>query len=195
MGNYATHIQSRNTQMYLMHSNPKLVSVKQYRKLVVMVGCKTLPHCARILGFNISGLNLAKTGHLTIKMRCLMPLTVVAWRDICLTMLQDRDYEAHISNTAKVSDNDMNLKQKTKQWNKAEADFMDSCIDAMRNGNMEQEARFDLQPEKFLVPSRKAWHKVPATFSKTNPTQKQKPMKRKLHQDSENDTLMMTMIL
>ena len=47
---------------------------------------------------------------------------------------------------------------------------------------------FDLHPEKFLVPSNKAWHKVQATFSKTNPTQMQKPMKRKLHQDSENDT-------
>ena len=82
----------------------------------------------------------------------------------------------------------MNLKQKTEQWNKAEADFVDSCIDVMHNGNMEQEAMFDLHPEKFLVPSKKARHKVPTTFSKTNPTQKQKPMKRKLHQDSENDT-------
>ena len=53
---------------------------------------------------------------------------------------------------------------------------------------MEQEAMFDLHPEKFLVPSKKARHKVPATFSKTNPTQKQNPTKRKLHQDSENDT-------
>ena len=33
------------------------------------------------LGFNISGLNLAKTGHLIIKTRCLMLLTVAAWRD------------------------------------------------------------------------------------------------------------------
>ena len=53
---------------------------------------------------------------------------------------------------------------------------------------MEQEAMFDLHPKKFLVPSKNARHKVPATFSKTNPTQKQKPTKRKLHQDSKNDT-------
>ena len=131
---------------------------------------------------------MAKTGHSTIKMRCLMPLTMAVWRDICLMMLQDRNYEAHISNTAKVSGKGMNLKQKTKQWNKAEADFVDSCIDVMRNGNMEQEAVFNLHPEKFLVPSKKSWHKVPATFSKTNPKQKQKSTKRKLHRDSENDT-------
>ena len=115
---------------------------------------------------------MAKTGHSTIKTRCLMPLTIAAWRDICLMKLQDQDYEAYISNTAKVSGKGMNLKQKTKQWNQAEAEFVDSCIDAMCNGNMEQEAMFDLHPEKFLVPSRKAQHKVPATFSKTNPTQK-----------------------
>ena len=82
----------------------------------------------------------------------------------------------------------MNLKQKTEQGNKAEADFVDSCIDTMCNGNMEQEAMFDLHPEKFLIPSKKPWHKVQATFSKTNPIQKQKPTMRKLHQDSENDT-------
>ena len=109
-----------------------------------------------------------------------MTLTIVAWKDICLMMLQKRDYEAHISNTAKVSGKGMNLKQKTEQWNKAEVQFVDSCIDVMRNGNMKQEAMFDLHPKKFLVPSKKVQHKVPA--------QKQKPTKRKLHQDSENDT-------
>ena len=106
-------------------------------------------------GFNISDLNLAKTGHSTIKTRCLMPLTVVAWRDTCLMMLQDQDYEAHISNTAKVSGKGINLKQKTEQWNKPEVEFVDLCIDAMCNGDMEQEAMFDLHPEKFLVPSKK----------------------------------------
>ena len=125
-----------------------------------------------LCGFNIIRLNLAETGHSTIKTRCLMPLTIAAWRDICLMMLQDWDYEAHISNTAKVSGKGMNLKQKAKQWNKAEAEFVDSCIDVMRNGDMEQETMFDLHQEKFLVPSKKARHKVPATFSKTNPTQK-----------------------
>ena len=93
-----------------------------------------------------------------------MPLTVAAWRDICLMMLQDWDYEAHMSNTAKVSGKGMNLKQKNARWNKAE-DFVDSCIDAMQNGDLEQEAMFDLHPENFL---------------KLNPTQtqKHKPTKR-----------------
>ena len=61
-------------------------------------------------GFNISGLNLVKTGHSAIKTRSVMPLTVAAWMDICLMMLQDRDYEAHMSNTGKVSGKGMNLK-------------------------------------------------------------------------------------
>ena len=70
-------------------------------------------------------------------------------------MLQDRDCEAHMSNTGKVSGKDMNLKQKTARWNKAE-DFVNSCIDAMQNGDIKQEAMFDLPPKKFLVPSKKA---------------------------------------
>ena len=69
-----------------------------------------------------------------------MSLTIAAWRVICLMMLQDHDYEAHIPKTAKVSGKGINLKQKTEQWNKAEADFVDSCIDVMHNDNMEKEA-------------------------------------------------------
>ena len=118
-----------------------------------------------------------------------MPLTVAAWRDICLMMLQDRDYEAHMSNTAKVSGKGINLKQKNARWNKAE-DFIDSCIDAMQNGDLEQESMFDLHPENFLVPSKKARDRVPPTFSKTNLTQTQKcrPTKRKLAEDSNDDS-------
>ena len=115
-----------------------------------------------------------------------MPLTVAA----CLMMLQDWDYKAHMSNTAKVSEKGMNLKQKHARWNKAKEDFVDSCIDAMQNGVLEQEAMFNLHPEIFLVPSKKARHRVPPTFSNTNPTQtqKHKPTKRKLDQDSNDDS-------
>ena len=105
---------------------------------------------------------------------------------LCLMMLQDGDYEAHMSNTGKVSGKGMNLKQKTARWNKAEEDFVNSCIDAMQNGDLEQEAKFDLHLEKYLVPSKKAQHRVPPTFSKTNPTQRCKPTKRKLAKDSND---------
>ena len=74
---------------------------------------------------------------------------------MCLIMLQDQDYEAHMSNTGKVSGKGMNLKQKTARWNKAE-DFVNPCIDAMQIGELEQESMFDLHLEKFLVPSKKA---------------------------------------
>ena len=107
---------------------------------------------------------------------------------MCLMMLQDWDYEAYMSNTGKVSGKGMNLKQKTARWNKAEADFVNSCIDAMQNGDLEQEAMFDLHLEKFLVPSKKAQHRVPPTFSKV--TQRCNPRKRKLAKP-----VMMTVIL
>ena len=59
-------------------------------------------------GFNISGLNLAELGHSTIKTRCIMPLTVATWHDMCLMMLQDWDYEAHT--TGKVSGHEFKAK-------------------------------------------------------------------------------------
>ena len=59
----------------------------------------------------------------------------------------------------------------------------------MQNRDLE-EAMFDLHPEKCLVPSKKASHRVPPTFSKTDPTQTQKckPTKRKLAKDSNDDS-------
>ena len=47
---------------------------------------------------------------------------------------------------------------------------------------------FDLHLEKFLVPSKKARYRVSPTFSKTNPTQRHKATKRKLAEDSNNDS-------
>ena len=61
-------------------------------------------------------------------------------------MLQDCDYEAHISNTGKVSGKGMNLKQKTERWNKAEEHFVDLGINAMQNDDIEHKAMFDLHP-------------------------------------------------
>ena len=58
----------------------------------------------------------------------------------------------------------------------------------MQNGNIEQEEMFDLHPEKFLVPSKKARHRVLPTFSKSNPTQKCKPTKRKLTEENDDDS-------
>ena len=115
-----------------------------------------------------------------------MPLTVAAWQDMCLMMLQHWDYEAHISNKGKVSGKGMNLKQKTARWNKAEEDFVDSCIHVMQNGDIEQEAMFDLHPEKVLVPSKRA--RPESQKYKSNPTQKHKPIKRKLAEDSNDDS-------
>ena len=63
-----------------------------------------------------------------------MPLTVAAWWDMCLMMLQDQDHEAHMSNTGKVSGKGMNLKQKTVRWNKAEEDFVIHALMPCRMG-------------------------------------------------------------
>ena len=59
---------------------------------------------------------------------------------MCLMMLQDHGYEAHISNTGKDSGKGMNLKQKLQGGIKLKKILL---IDAMQNGDIKQEAMFD----------------------------------------------------
>ena len=65
-------------------------------------------------GFNLSGLSLAEVGNSSIrnKTRLPMSLVVAAWKDMLHMLLQDRDYEAFLTNTGKVSGSGLNLKQR-----------------------------------------------------------------------------------
>ena len=55
-------------------------------------------------GFNLSSLNLVEAGNASIrnKNRLPMSLAVAAWKDMLHMLLQDRDYEAFLTNTGKV---------------------------------------------------------------------------------------------
>ena len=63
-------------------------------------------------GFNLSGLKLPEAGNASIrnKNRLPMSLAVAAWKDMLHMLLQDRDYQAFLTNTGKVSGASLNLK-------------------------------------------------------------------------------------
>ena len=65
-------------------------------------------------GFNLSGLNLVQAGNSSIrnKNRLPMSLAVAVWKDMPHMLQQDRDYEAFLTNTGKVSGFGLNLKQR-----------------------------------------------------------------------------------
>ena len=61
-------------------------------------------------GFNLSGVNLAECGHSTMWVHYKMSLAVAAWKDMCQQMIQDSDYIAFVTNSAKVAGRGMKEK-------------------------------------------------------------------------------------
>ena len=88
-------------------------------------------------------------------------------------LLQDRDYKAFLTNTGKVSGSGLNLKQRRAKFQKQEAQFVDSCIECIQEGDMEKELEMEMNPDEFF-PNQKAKHKVPEHFDSANVVQKRK---------------------
>ena len=123
-------------------------------------------------GFNLSGLNLAEAGNSSIRNKNRLPMSraVAAWKDM---LLQDRDYEAFLTNTGKVSGSGLNLKQRRAKFQKQEAEFVDSCLECIQEGDMEKELEMEMNPDEFF-PNKRAKHKVPENFDSANVVQKRK---------------------
>ena len=61
---------------------------------------------------DISGVNLAESGHSTLRVHYKMSLAVAAWKDVCQQMIQDRGYIAFVTNSANATGRELNLMQK-----------------------------------------------------------------------------------
>ena len=102
-----------------------------------------------------------------------MSLAVAAWKDMLHMLLQDRDYKAFVTNTGKVSGSGLNLKQRRAKFCKQEAEFVDSCLEYIKEGDMEKELKMEMNPDEFF-PNKRAKHKVPENFDTSNVVQKRK---------------------
>ena len=102
-----------------------------------------------------------------------MSLAMAAWQDMLHMLLQDRDYEAFVTNTGKVSGSGLNLKQRRAKFWKQEAEFIDSCLECIQEGDMEKEFEMEMNPNEFF-PNKRAKHKVPENFDSSNVVQKRK---------------------
>ena len=126
-------------------------------------------------GFNLSGLNLAEAANSSIrnKTRLPMSLAVAAWKDMLHILLQDRGYEAFLTNTGNVSGLGLNLKQRRAKFQKQEAEFINSCLECIQEGDMEKELEMDMNPDEFF-PNKRAKHKAPENVNSANVVQKRK---------------------
>ena len=83
-----------------------------------------------------------------------------------------RDYKAFLTNTGKVSGSGLNLKRRAK-FQKQEAEFINSCLECIQEGDMEKELEMEMNPDDFF-PNKRAKHKVPENFYSANVVQKRK---------------------
>ena len=104
-----------------------------------------------------------------------MSLAVAAWRDIVMMIMQHHDYEAFINQNAKVTGCGLNLKQCQKQERRNEEAYVDACMEALHEGDLDAEAMLEEDPTEFFAPNKQAKHKVPNVYNSSNPTQKRKP--------------------
>ena len=144
-------------------------------------------------GFNISGLNLAETGHSMLKVKGKMWLSVATWRDVCFHIVQANKYTAFVENTGKVTGKGPTLIEGRRKEKQIERDFISSCKEKLEDDfDLEGELEYDGTQEDFFVPNRKAKHRVPKTFSDTNPEQKKinknKAKKRKRESSDEDSS-------
>ena len=102
-----------------------------------------------------------------------MSLAVAAWKDMLHMLLQDRDYEAFLTNTGNVLGAGLNLKQRRAKFQKQEAEFVDSCLECIQEGDKEKELEMEMNPDEFF-PNKRANHKVPENFDNSNVVQKRK---------------------
>ena len=125
-------------------------------------------------GFNISGLNLAETGHSMLKVKRKMWLSVATWRNICSHIVQASKYTVSIENTGKVAGKGPTLLQGRRKEKMIEGDFISSCKEKLANDiDLECKLEYDGSQDDFFVPNRKAKYWAPIIFSDSNPQQKQ----------------------
>ena len=113
-----------------------------------------------------------------------MSLVVVAWKDMLHMLLQDRDYKVFVTNTGKVSGSGLNLKQRRAKFWKQEAEFVDSCLECIKEGDMEKELEMEMKPDEFF-PNKRAKHKF-----KCSPEEKSMKTTRKMKQRNKKQQRM-----
>ena len=123
--------------------------------------------------FNISGFNLAKTGHSSMKTKMALKLCDVARRDTASMMTQEATYAAFLNNAGSTMGKELHLRQMIQKDHDDQMKRAAHYAEVLTRGNVEEELSKDHEDACFL-PSKKAKHKVPAAASSTNPTQSAK---------------------
>ena len=124
-------------------------------------------------GFDVGHSNLAEIGHSTMRRKTKLWLSVAAWDDTCTMIIQNAHYKAFLANKGGSVGKAPTALKKKQQEEAFESRFIDAACDAFLHGDVRLEVGDDPEAMRFL-PSKRAHHKAPRTFSTKNPVQKDK---------------------
>ena len=123
-------------------------------------------------GFGWAGTNWAEIGHSKMKKHVRIWLIGAVWEDILNAVCEQCEWINFVENTGKTVGRGPTLLAKRLKERRQMSAFTQSAVDAFRQGRLEADIEKHNDPDKYFMPSRSAKHRVPKSFSDTNPTQK-----------------------
>ena len=122
-------------------------------------------------GFGWTGTNWAEPGQAKMKRRRRIILIDAVFEDILSAINEEAEWVAFVENKGKSIGKGPTLLAKRLKERKELREYSNSIIDAFRQQRLEADVLKHSHPDKMFIPSATAKHRVPKSYSKTNPTQ------------------------
>ena len=123
-------------------------------------------------GFSLSSLNLAEIGHSTLKRNRPLFLVDAAWEDVCSMIIQEEEFTKFLEGRGKSMGRGPSTASQAARDKRAQCKRAKEYVQSFKENN------FTIgDGEDCFIPTKKAKHKAPNTFSSSNPLQAAFPSK------------------
>ena len=117
-------------------------------------------------GFSLSSLNLAEIGHSTLKRNRPLCQVDAAWEDVCSMNIQEEEFTKFLEGRGISMRRGPSTASQAAKDKRAQSKRAKEYVQSFKENNFTIE-----DGEDFFIPAKKAKHKVPNTFSSSNPLQ------------------------
>ena len=123
-------------------------------------------------GFGWTGTNWAEIGHSKMKKHTRIWLIAALYEDVINACSEHADWLNFVENKGVSIGKGPNALTRKLKERRQMRKFADGIIDALRQGRIDADLEKHTDPDKYFIGSSASKHRVPRTFSKSNPTQK-----------------------